>query len=78
MIENYTYPNGLKLLSSWQSGDPKGRETMREIFDFTAFILSITILLFVLSFILLLNLIKCHVPAGLFYLKWELRYFLMI
>ena len=33
MIENYTYPNGLKLLSSWQSGDPKGRETMKEIFD---------------------------------------------
>ena len=33
MIENYTYPNGLKLLSSWQWGDPKGRETMKEIFD---------------------------------------------
>ena len=33
MIENYAYPNGLKLLSSWQSGDPKSRETMKEIFD---------------------------------------------
>ena len=33
MIENYAYPDGLKLLSSWQLGDPKGRETMKEIFD---------------------------------------------
>jgi len=33
MIEDYSYPNGLKLLSSWQSGDVKSRETMREVFD---------------------------------------------
>ena len=33
MIENYAYPDGLKLLSSWQLGDPKGRKTMKEIFD---------------------------------------------
>ena len=32
-IEDYSYPNGLQLLSSWQSGDLKGREAMRKIFD---------------------------------------------
>ena len=33
MIEDYSYPNGLQLLSSWQSGDAKSRETMQGIFD---------------------------------------------
>ena len=33
MIEDYSYPNGLQLLSSWQSGDVKSRETMQGIFD---------------------------------------------
>ena len=32
-LDNYSYPKGLALLKSWQSGSEIAREEMREVFD---------------------------------------------
>ncbi len=32
-IENYAFPDGLKLLQRWQSGDPGAKEEMKDFFD---------------------------------------------
>lgn len=32
-IENYAFPNGLKLLQRWQAGDPGAKEEMKDFFD---------------------------------------------